>query len=62
VVPGLADASWVSIQSVNFPDRYIRHRDFKLFLEQAPDDLSRQDVTFRIVDGFNPGPPRPILK
>jgi Alpha-L-arabinofuranosidase B (ABFB) domain len=62
VVPGLADASWVSFRSVNFPDHYIRHRDLTLYLEQALDDLSCQDATFRIVDGFNPGPARPVLK
>jgi hypothetical protein len=62
VVPGLADASWVSFRSVNYPDHYIRHRDFTLHLERAVDDLSRQDATFRIVDGFNPGPERPVLE
>ncbi len=59
VVPGLADATWVSFRSVNFPDHYLRHRDFTLRLERALDDMSRQDSTFRIVDGFNPGPARP---
>ncbi|MGW4210311.1 AbfB domain-containing protein [Lentzea sp. NPDC004789] len=62
VVPGLADASWVSFQSVNFPDRHLRHRDFRLHLEPAADDQGRQDATFRIVDGFNPGPVHPPIK
>jgi hypothetical protein len=39
-----------SFRSVNFPDRFLRHRDFHLFLEAppAPDDpLFTRDATFR---------------
>ncbi|QQQ79466.1 AbfB domain-containing protein [Saccharothrix sp. 6-C] len=61
IVPGLADPSWASFQSVNFPDRYLRHRDFRLYLQPAADDLARADATFRITDGFVPGPPRPDI-
>jgi len=60
-VPGLADASCVSIRSVNYPDLHIRHREFKLYLDAAHDDLARADSTFRITDGLVPGPPRPDI-
>jgi hypothetical protein len=62
VVQGLADGAWVSFQSLNFQDRYIRHRDFKLYLEPATDDLARADSTFRILDGFIPGPQKPAIR
>src|SRR5262249_4747440 len=59
VVPGLADSGGISFQSVNFPDRFIRHRDFHLFPEPADGDLARQDATFIIVPPFIPDPPGP---
>ncbi|SDM50013.1 Alpha-L-arabinofuranosidase B (ABFB) domain-containing protein [Lentzea albidocapillata subsp. violacea] len=62
LVPGLADSTCVSIRSVNYPDRYLRHRGFKLYLEPANDDLARADATFRITDGLVPGPPRPDIR
>lgn len=47
---GLADQEeGVSFRSVNFPDRYLRHRDFHLWVEPpaGPDDeLFRMDATF----------------
>ena len=45
---GLIDPNQVSFRSVEFPDRFIRHRDFKLFAEpvNTPDEL--QSATFRI--------------
>ena len=58
VVAGLADPEWVSFRSANHPDRFIRQRDFKLYLERPTDDLAKADSTFRIIDGFVPGPPR----
>ena len=36
-----------SFESINFPGRFIRHRNFELFVEEARDDLSRKDSTFR---------------
>jgi hypothetical protein len=46
---GVIDPNQFSFRSVKFPDRFIRHRDFKLFAEQVntPDEL--QSATFRIV-------------
>jgi hypothetical protein len=58
MVPGLADSSAVSFRSLNFQDRFIRHRDFHLFLEPAQaDDLARHDATFRLVEPFAVPPP-----
>jgi hypothetical protein len=48
-VRGLADPNGVSFESVNFPGRYMRHRDFLLWLEAptSPGDVVfRQDATF----------------
>jgi len=56
---GLADPAAVSFRSFNFPDRFIRHRDFHLFVELVDDDLSRRDATFRLVDPF--ALPEPIV-
>ena len=59
VVRGLADGAGISFESVNFPGRFIRHRDFHLFLEPADSDLARLDATFTIVPPFIPDPPGP---
>jgi hypothetical protein len=48
LVPGLADSNLVSFRSFNFHDRFIRHRDFHLFVEPADSDLARRDATFRL--------------
>jgi Alpha-L-arabinofuranosidase B (ABFB) domain len=55
--PGLADASAFSFRSVNFRDRFIRHRDFHLFVEPVTDELSRNDATFHIRGAFFVPPP-----
>ncbi len=57
VVRGLADSAAVSFRSFNFPDRFIRHRDFHLFVEAADSDLARRDATFREIPPFAPPPP-----
>ena len=61
--PGLAgpgDPSLASFASFNFQDRFIRHKDFHVFIESANDDLARNDSTFVIVGGdtatFDSGP------
>jgi hypothetical protein len=58
---GLADPNGVSFQSVNFPDRFIRHRDFHLFLEPADSDLARRDATFIMTEPLASPPPPPIV-
>ena len=42
----------VSLQSFNFPDRFIRHRNSLGFVEPIPDELGKNDATFRIVSGL----------
>jgi hypothetical protein len=55
-VPGLAGEG-VSFRSFNYPDRFIRHRDFHLWVEIANDQLSHEDATFFVRDAFAPPPP-----
>ena len=57
LVPGLADSAGVSFRSFNFPDRFIRHRDFHLFLEPADSDLARRDATFILTEPLAAPPP-----
>lgn len=47
MVPGLANSSAVSFQSVNFPDRYLRHRNGEIWLDTYDGSaLFRADATF----------------
>jgi hypothetical protein len=49
MVRGLADPgnpNTVSFRSVNFPDRYLRHRNFSLFLEPRDSPSLAPDATF----------------
>ena len=46
-VPGLIDPNQFSFQSVKFPDRFIRHRNFQLFAEPINTPAEHQDATFR---------------
>ncbi|MBW4675287.1 MAG: AbfB domain-containing protein [Desmonostoc geniculatum HA4340-LM1] len=41
-----------SFGSSNFPDRYIRHRNFLGYLEPISDELGRKDASFKIVPGL----------
>lgn len=44
-----------SFQSVNYPDRYIRHRDYLGYIDPVASDspaLTKQDATFTIVAGL----------
>jgi hypothetical protein len=61
-VPGLAkpnDPAFVSFESYNYPNHFIRHKNFILYIDPNDgSDLYKQDATFRIVppnwDGKNP--------
>ncbi|MBN2737531.1 MAG: cellulase family glycosylhydrolase [Spirochaetales bacterium] len=56
LVPGLADPSKVSIESVNFPGMYLRHSNYKVY--QHPYDGSqsfREDATWTKVPGLAGG-------
>lgn len=47
VVPGLADSSCYSFQSVNFPTHYLRHYGFRLRADESDgSSLFGQDATF----------------
>ncbi len=60
-VRGNADPNGVSFRSLNFDRRFIRHRDFHLFVEDVTDDLSRKDSTFFVREPFVPtGSPPPL--
>lgn len=50
-VPGLADKSWLTFESLNFPGAYLRQRNNELWVEKS-DGTRRfaEDATFRIVD------------
>ena len=52
--PGINDylGKEVSVQSMNFPDRYIRHRNWLGYIEPPTNDLGRKDATFKIVPGL----------
>jgi Alpha-L-arabinofuranosidase B (ABFB) domain len=41
-----------SYQSVNFPDRFIRHRNFLGFIEQITDEQAAKDAVFVAVPGL----------
>ena len=59
MIPGLVDPNAVSFRSFNFPNRFLRHRDFHLFVEEVHSDLDRKDATFMVVPGLSPEPPGP---
>ena len=51
-VAGLADSTWSSFRSYNFPDRYLRHSGYVLRIDPLGSGSSagdRQDATFRVV-------------
>ncbi|MFV0936135.1 AbfB domain-containing protein [Bacillus thuringiensis] len=57
IVQGLADVNnqdLISFRSKNFPNRFIRHKDFHLWVEHVENDLDRVDATFKIKRPFVP--------
>ena len=51
--PGLADPNnpqSISLRSVNYPDRYLRHRDYSLYLEPKSSPNLAADATFSKVE------------
>jgi len=42
----------LSLQSLNYPDRYVRHRNSLGFIEQPGDKLGKNDATFKVVSGL----------
>ncbi|MGY3521162.1 AbfB domain-containing protein, partial [Micromonospora sp. PTRAS2] len=48
---GLADSSWSSFRSYNFPDRYLRHSNYVLRIDPlsaGSSEADRQSATFRV--------------
>lgn len=45
----------LSLQSVNFPDRYVRHSGMQGFIQPIGGDLDKQDATFKVAVGGIPG-------
>lgn len=43
----------LSLQSYNYDNMYLRHRNFGVELTEITNDLDKQDATFRPVDGGN---------
>lgn len=41
-----------SFSSYNYPERYIRHRNFFGYIETTSDELGRKDATYRLVPGL----------
>ncbi|MUL44299.1 glycoside hydrolase family 2 [Streptomonospora sp. PA3] len=54
IVPGLADERCYSLESLNYPDEYLRHRESRVRRE-APDgsELFREDATWCAVPGLS---------
>ncbi len=53
IVLGLADRNCNSFESVNFPNHFLRHQNFRLNLSESVDEqLFREDATFCIVPGL----------
>ncbi|MFH9760299.1 family 43 glycosylhydrolase [Streptomyces anulatus] len=54
VVPGLADPSAASLESVNFPGTFLRQRDGEVWIDTRTDDADfREDATWRRVPGLS---------
>jgi len=44
---GLANSSWSSYESFNFPGQYMRHSNFLMILGTVSGSLQQADATFR---------------
>ena len=54
VVRGLADANCYSLESVNYPGSFLRHRDFRIRLERNNSNpVFKQDATWCVRDGLS---------
>jgi hypothetical protein len=52
LVPGLA-GKCTSFESINFPNHFLRHQDFRLKLaEQTNEQLFKEDATFCVKEGL----------
>jgi hypothetical protein len=51
----MASDNPVSFHSFNFPDRYVRHKNFLAELEPISSDLDKLDASFHFHGGLAPG-------
>ncbi|MBN3896082.1 MAG: AbfB domain-containing protein [Nostoc sp. NOS(2021)] len=55
IKPGLASLTNVPFRSYNFPNYYIRHKNFELYIDPySTDNVFLNDATFTLVAPFNP--------
>jgi hypothetical protein len=53
IVPGLADATCISIESVSMPGYFLRHRNGEVWIDQKADtDTFKADATWRVRTGL----------
>ena len=53
IVPGLADSSCISFESVNYPGYFLRHSGYLIYLNQNDGSaIFKSDATFREVAGL----------
>ena len=53
IVPGLADSTAISFESVSHPGHYLRHQDYRVKLHPFSDEsLFKADATFWVVPGL----------
>lgn len=45
---GLADTSWSSFRSYNYPTRYIRHSNYVLRIDPISTSTEKSDATFSV--------------
>jgi hypothetical protein len=55
IVRGLADPQAVSFESINSPGYYLRHANFKLWLDSGVGAYFREDATFLPIPGLADG-------
>ncbi len=48
----LRHAQTITLRSINYPDRYLRHSHFLGALTPVTTDRDRQDASFRAVQGL----------
>lgn len=50
--PSFSQSTFVRFESINFPQRFIRHRNFQGYIEPISTDLDQLDSIFRIRKGL----------
>ncbi|EHC19636.1 alpha-L-arabinofuranosidase B [Fischerella thermalis JSC-11] len=45
-------SQFTSFSSYNFPDHYIRHKNYLGYIEPISDELGKKDATYRLIPGL----------